>query len=84
MKTIDRLSDPSFCAGATFRLRPEFVAEALRKWIAAVGDGDCEISNSKLWDLLPNGEDFYTFEKSRSSSKAVASTAIDTIASARR
>lgn len=52
---------------------PEFIAKALRAWIAAVGaktayimpgspweNGYCESFNSKLRDELLNGEIFYT------------------------
>lgn len=54
-------------------LRPEFIAAAVREWIAAVGaktvfiepgspwqNGYCESFNSKLRDELPNGENFYS------------------------
>ncbi len=54
---------------------PEFIAKALREWIAAVGaktayimpgspweNGYCESFNSKLRDELLNGEIFYTLK----------------------
>ena len=55
---------------------PEFIAIALRKWIADVGtqtayiepgspweNGDCESFNSKLRDELLNGEVFYSLRE---------------------
>jgi len=57
---------------------PEFVAEALRDWIAAVGaktayiepgspweNGYCESFNGKLRDELLNGEMFYTLKEAQ-------------------
>ena len=57
---------------------PEFIARALRDWIAAVGaktayimpgspweNGYCESFNSKLRDELLNGEIFYTLKEAR-------------------
>ena len=57
---------------------PEFVAEALRDWIAAVGaktayiepgspweNGYCESFNGKLRDELLNGEIFYTLKEAK-------------------
>lgn len=57
---------------------PEFVAEALRQWLAAVGartayiepgspwENDyCESFNGKLRDELLNGEIFYTLEEAQ-------------------
>ena len=57
---------------------PEFVAKAVREWIAAVGaktayiepgspweNGYCESFNSKLRDELLNGEIFYTLQEAR-------------------
>lgn len=57
---------------------PEFVAEALREWIAAVGaktayiepgspweNGYCESFNGKLRDELLNGEIFYTLKEAQ-------------------
>jgi transposase InsO family protein len=58
--------------------RPEFVAIALRDWIAAVGaktayiepgspweNGYCESFNGKLRDELLNGEIFYTMKEAQ-------------------
>jgi transposase InsO family protein len=57
---------------------PEFVATAVRKWIAAVGataayiepgspweNGYCESFNAKLRDELLNGEIFYTLAEAK-------------------
>ena len=57
---------------------PEFIAQALRDWLAAVGsktayimpgcpweNGHCESFNSKLRDELLNGEIFYRFKKAK-------------------
>jgi hypothetical protein len=57
---------------------PEFVAEALREWIAAVGartayiepgspweNGYCESFNGKLRDELLNGDIFYTLKEAQ-------------------
>lgn len=57
---------------------PEFVAEALRDWIATVGattayielgspweNGYCDGFNGKLRDELPDGEIFYTFKEAQ-------------------
>jgi transposase InsO family protein len=57
---------------------PEFIAEALRTWIAAVGartayiepgspweNGYCESFNGKLRDELLNGEIFYTLKEAK-------------------
>lgn len=57
---------------------PEFVAEALREWIATVGaksayiepgspweNGYCESFNGKLRDELLNGEIFYTLKEAQ-------------------
>ena len=57
---------------------PEFVAAALREWIAAVGaktayiepgspweNGYCESFNGKLRDELLNGEIFYTLKEAQ-------------------
>jgi len=71
---VSAAAAPSFrrCYG------PEFVAKAVREWIAAVGastayimpgspweNGYCESFNSKLRDELLNGEIFYTLEEAR-------------------
>jgi len=60
------------------RQSPEFIAKALREWIAAVGaktayimpgspwkNGYCESFNSKLRDELLNGEIFYTLKEAK-------------------
>jgi transposase InsO family protein len=57
---------------------PEFVAKAVREWIAAAGaktasiepgspsgNGYCESFNSKLRDALLNGEIFYTLQEAK-------------------
>jgi putative transposase len=57
---------------------PEFIAQALRDWLAAVGaktayimpgspreNGYCESSDSKLRDELLNGEIFYTLKEAK-------------------
>ncbi len=57
---------------------PEFIARAVREWIAAVGartafvepgspweNGYCESFNSKLRDELLNGEVFYSLAEAR-------------------
>ena len=57
---------------------PEFIAKALRNWIAAVGastayiepgspweNGYCESFNSRLRDELLNGEIFYTLKEAK-------------------
>lgn len=57
---------------------PEFVAQAVREWIAAVGartayiepgspweNGYCESFNAKLRDELLNGEIFYSLAEAR-------------------
>lgn len=79
---IDTLSDPFILRGVPGHIRsdngPEFVARAVRDWIAAVGartayimpgspweNGYCESFNSKLRDELLNGEIFYTLEEAR-------------------
>jgi len=61
-----------------FRQRPEFVAEAVRKWIAAVGaksayiepgspweNGYVESFNARLRDELLNGEIFYSLREAQ-------------------
>ena len=61
----------------------QFVAEAVQKWIAAVGaktayiergspweNGYIESFNARLRDELLNGEIFYTLARPKSSSKA--------------
>ena len=79
---IDVLSDLFVLRGIPKHIRsdngPEFIAEALREWIAAVGaktayimpgspweNGYCESFNSKLRDELLNGEIFYTLKEAQ-------------------
>lgn len=79
---IDTLSDLFILRGVPGHIRsdngPEFVAQAVRDWIAAVGaktahiepgspweNGYCESFNSKLRDELLNGEIFYSLEEAR-------------------
>ena len=79
---IDVLSDLFILRGAPGHIRsdngPEFIAKAVREWIAAVGaqaafiepgspweNGYCESFNSKLRDELLNGEIFYSLAEAR-------------------
>ena len=79
---IDALSDLFILRGIPGHIRsdngPEFVAMAVREWIAAVGaktayiergspweNGYCESFNSKLRDELLNGEIFYTLKEAK-------------------
>ncbi|PWE52240.1 IS3 family transposase [Metarhizobium album] len=79
---IDVLSDLFILKGIPTHIRsdngPEFIAKALREWIAAVGaktayimpgspweNGYCESFNSKLRDELLNGEIFYTLKEAK-------------------
>ena len=79
---IDALSDLFILRGIPAYIRsdngPEFVAQALREWIAAVGaktayiepgspweNGYCESFNGKLRDELLNGEVFYTLNEAK-------------------
>jgi putative transposase len=79
---IDALSDLFILRGVPGHVRsdngPEFIAKALRDWIAAVGvrtayiepgspweNGYCESFNSKLRDELLNGEIFYSLEEAK-------------------
>jgi putative transposase len=79
---IDVLSDLFFMRGIPTHVRsdngPEFIAQALRDWLAAVGsktayimpgspweNGYCESFNSKLRDELLNGEIFYTLKEAK-------------------
>jgi putative transposase len=79
---IDALSDLFILRGIPAHIRsdngPEFVAQALRDWIAAVGaktayiepgspweNGYCESFNGKLRDELLNGEVFYSLKEAR-------------------
>ena len=79
---IDVLSDLFIMRGIPTHVRsdngPEFIAQALREWLAAVGtktayimpgspweNGYCESFNSKLRDELLNGEIFYTLKEAK-------------------
>ena len=79
---IDVLSDLFILRGVPAHVRsdngPEFIAKAVREWIAAVGgrtafiepgspweNGYCESFNSKLRDELLNGEIFYSLAEAR-------------------
>lgn len=79
---IDVLSDLFILRGIPTHIRsdngPEFIAKALREWIAAVGaktayimpgspweNGYCESFNSKLCDELLDGEIFYTLKEAK-------------------
>ena len=79
---IDVLSDLFILRGVPGHVRsdngPEFIAKAVRDWIAAVGattayiepgspweNGYCESFNSKLRDELLNGEIFYTLKEAQ-------------------
>ena len=79
---IDTLSDLFILRGVPGHIRsdngPEFVARAVREWIAAVGartayimpgspweNGYCESFNGKLRDELLNGEIFYTLKEAQ-------------------
>jgi transposase InsO family protein len=79
---IDVLADLFILRGIPAHIRsdngPEFVATALREWIAAVGaktayiepgspweNGYCESFNGKLRDELLNGEIFYTLNEAK-------------------
>jgi transposase InsO family protein len=79
---IDVLTDLFILRGSPGHIRsdngPEFIAKAVREWIAAVGaeaafiepgspweNGYCESFNSKLRDELLNGEIFYSLAEAR-------------------
>jgi transposase InsO family protein len=79
---IDVLSDLFILRGVPGHIRsdngPEFIAQAVREWIAAVGaktafiepgspweNGYCESFNSKLRDELLNGELFYSLAQAK-------------------
>ena len=79
---IDVLTDQFILRGPPAFIRsdngPEFVAEAVRDWIAAVGsktayivpgspweNGYCESFNARLRDELLNGEIFYTLKEAQ-------------------
>jgi len=80
MDVLETLADAMLCRGTPGYIRsdngPEFIARALRHWIAQVGtqtayiepgspweNGFCESFNSKLRDELLNGEIFYTLRE---------------------
>jgi len=82
MDVIDVLSDLFILRGIPSHVRsdngPDFVAKAVRDWIAADGaktayimpgspweNGYCESFNSKLRDEFLNGEIFYTLNEAR-------------------
>ena len=79
---VDVLTDLFILRGAPGHIRsdngPEFVAKAVRDWIAAVGaktayimpgspwqNGYCESFNAKLRDELLDGEIFYTLKEAQ-------------------
>ena len=79
---IDALSDLFILRGVPTHIRsdngPEFIAQNLRDWLAALGaktayimpgspweNGYCESFNSKLRDELLNGEIFYTLKEAK-------------------
>ena len=79
---VDVLCDLFILRGLPGHIRsdngPEFIAKAVRDWIAAVGaktayiepgspweNGYCESFNSKLRDELLNGEIFYTLKEAK-------------------
>ena len=79
---IDALSDLFILRGVPAYIRsdngPEFVAEAVRKWIGAVGaktafiepgspweNGYCESFNGRMRDELLNGEIFYSLREAQ-------------------
>lgn len=79
---IDALTDLFILRGPPAFIRsdngPEFVAEAVRQWIAAVGaqtayiepgspweNGYCECFNARFRDELLNGEIFYTLKEAQ-------------------
>ena len=79
---IDALTDLFILRGAPALIRsdngPEFIAQAVRDWIAAVGtktayiepgspweNGYCESFNGRFRDELLNGEIFYSLRKAQ-------------------
>lgn len=77
---LETLADAMICRGRPAHIRsdngPEFIAKALRRWIAQVGaqtayiepgspweNGYCESFNSKLRDELLNGEIFHSLRE---------------------
>ena len=86
---IDVLSDLFILRGVPGHIRsdngPEFIAKAVREWIAAVGaktafiepgspweNGYCESFNSKLRDELLNGELFYSLAEAEDRHRELA------------
>jgi transposase InsO family protein len=82
LDVIDTLTDLFILHGIPAYIRsdngPEFIAEAVRKWIAAVGaktayiepgspweNGYCESFNARFRDELLNGELFYTLHEAK-------------------
>ena len=81
-EVIDALSDLFILRGTPAFIRsdngPEFVAEAVRRWIAAVGaktayiepgspweSGYCESFNGRMRDEMLNGEIFYSLREAQ-------------------
>ena len=79
---IDALTDLFIMRGSPAFIRsdngPEFIAQAVREWIAAVGaktayiepgspweNGDCESFNGRFRDELLNGEIFYSLREAQ-------------------
>ncbi len=79
---VDALTDLFILRGAPEYIRsdngPEFIAQSVRDWIAAVGartayiapgspweNGYCESFNARFRDELLNGEIFYTLKEAR-------------------
>lgn len=82
LDVIDALSDLFILRGVPAYIRsdngPEFIAEKVRSWIAAVGaktayiepgspweNGYCESFNGRLRDELLNGEIFYSLREAQ-------------------
>ena len=81
-EVIDALTDLFILRGVPAYISsnngPEFIAEAVRDWIKAVGaktatielgspleNGYCESFNGQMWDELLNGEVFYSLRKAQ-------------------
>lgn len=81
-EVIDALTNLFILRGVPANIRsdngPEFIAQAIRDWIAAVGaqtayieprspweDGYCESLNARLWDELLAGEVFYSMTEAQ-------------------
>jgi putative transposase len=79
---IDTLAEVMLARGVPEHVRsdngPEFIAKALRRWLAGLGtkplyiepgspweNGNCESFNSKLRDELLNGEIFYSLKEAQ-------------------